>query len=146
MEAEKPYYDVNFWEYVYEKEAKLFMDFIMNKAKRLKELESKDLFTIPEPEANKIQKQINIISDELNALYGFKIFTDKMKSCYVDSIDKIYNAYHDRNFSLEIENCRLQQENVRLNENYLLSIDETLLWLNFSIKLIEQVTELKQKL
>ena len=145
MKEEKPFYDVNFWEDVYEKEVKLFMDFVIKKAKWLKVLESKDLFAISAPEASKAQKQINIISDELNTAYGFKIFTDEMKNCYVDSIDKIYNAYHNKNLALEIQNYHLQQQNARLLEDYLLSIDETLFWINFSIKKTEQVIELKQK-
>ena len=103
METGNPYYDVGFWELVYERERKAYTNLLVRRAKYLKFLEAKDLFAMPEGEANRVQKQINLLTEELNILYAFKLFTDDMVRCYVANIDKIYEAYTDRIHELENE-------------------------------------------
>lgn len=134
MKAANPYYDVGFWEYVYAKEYKAYNTILAQKAKHLQALMNKDLFALAESEAQKTQRQILYLESELTQLYGFKLFTDEMRRCYIDSIDKIYNAYHITNLALEVENYQLRQELLLLNNCYITSIDETLFWIDYSIK------------
>ena len=141
MECKKPYYDVGFWEVVCEGEESRYMVLVLQKAKRLKVLEAKDLFALPEQEAKQVQRQISAFNEELQALYGYKLFAAEMRNCYSDSIDKVYNAYSERNKVLELENHQLKQENIRLVEGYKASIDETLFFLNFLTELLQKQQE-----
>lgn len=134
MKAANPYYSVDFWEYVYARELKAYNAMLTQKATRLQTLMNKDLFALSESEAQKTQKQIQFLENELTQLYGFKLFTNEMRSCYTDSIDRIYNAYHSRNLALEIENHQLRNELLRLNDSYIASIDQSLIWIDCLIK------------
>jgi hypothetical protein len=109
LKERKPTYDVGFWEYVYALELKPFLRLIERKAAYLIELEAKDPFHLPQKEATHIFRRIKVLSEELNTLYGMKLFMDEMKNCYLDSSEKIYNTYHAKNLALEIENHRLKQ-------------------------------------
>jgi hypothetical protein len=128
-----PYY-VGFWEYVYEKETKLFDTLLTQKANYLKALKNKDLFAMPDDEARQTQRRITYLSSELNTLYGFKLFTDQMRNCYLDSIDKIYAAYYDRNLDLEMEVYHQYYGYMQLLHDYLLSQDEISYWINYAFK------------
>jgi hypothetical protein len=105
----KPTYDVGFWEYVYEKEQKPFLELIRKKISRLDYLEEKDVHNLPEQEAKSVCSQIKYLDEELNILTGIKIFTDYLKDCYLDSSIKIYNCYHEKNLQLQIENKKLKE-------------------------------------
>lgn len=110
METEKkPIYDVGYWEYIYELEQKPYLRLIEKKARYVKELEKIDLFGNPQQQAEKVFKQIKRIEEELNIMYGMKLFMDEMKNCYLDSSEKIYDTYHSKNLALEVENHRLKQ-------------------------------------
>lgn len=134
MKTANPYFSVDFWEYVYAREQKAYNAMLTHKATRLQSLMNKDLFALAEGEAQRTQKQIQFLENELTQLYGFKLFTIEMRNCYTDSIDRIYNAYHKRNLALEIENYQLRNELIRLNDSYIVSIDQSLLWIDCLIK------------
>ncbi len=134
MKATNPYYSADFWEYVYARELKAYSAMLAQKAARLQTLMKKDLFALSESEAQKTQRQIQFLENDLTQLYGFKLFTNEMRNCYTDSIDRIYNAYHSRNLALEVENYQLRNELMRLNDSYIASIDESLGWIDSLIK------------
>ena len=110
----KPTYDVGFWEYVYELEVKRYLILLEKKAKRLKYLKSLDLFMFPEQKSMSINKQIHLLGEELNALYGMKLFMDEMKNCYLDSSCKIHDVFYQKNLDLEVENHKLKEKLIEL--------------------------------
>ena len=110
----KPTYDVGFWEYVYEMELKRYLNLLEKKANRLKYLKSLDLFMFPEQKAMSINKQIHFLGEELNTLYGMKLFMDEMKNAYLDSSCKIYDVFYQKNLDLEVENLFLKEKLLNL--------------------------------
>lgn len=104
-------YDTGIWEYVFEMEQKKFLSYVDRKAKRLKSLQCKDLLSLPESEAVKINYQIKFLEDEIQIIYGFYKMTNEIKNCYLDSIQKIHFAYSNQNQKLEIENYNLRKSN-----------------------------------
>jgi len=123
METRKTCYDVGFWQYVYELEKNPFHALIIQKAKQLKALEGKDLFLLSETDAMKLQARKNYLTSELNVLYGFELFTDEMKTSYESSLEKIYDTYHDKIFSLETELYQLRFNYGLLHSYYMDSIE-----------------------
>jgi hypothetical protein len=126
MTANKPCYNVEFWEYIYDKERAPFIELIHRKARHLKALEGKDLSVLADKEAMNILKRINSLSEELNVLYGFLLFTDEMKNCYQSSLENIYDTYQNKINHLETLNFQLKKENQLLHDSYLKSINTIL--------------------
>ena len=134
------------WEYAFALERKQHNDFLVRKAKRLKALESIDLFTKPESEAQSIVKQIDYLTSELNTLYGFQIFADHLENAYQESIDQLYDTYHNKNTYLERELQSLSFRYNLLHESHLSTIDSLLLMTDKVIQQSDQIISLKQKL
>lgn len=130
MQAPKPFYDVGFWEYVYERERKGFDSLLLHKAAKLRYIKAKDLLALPEADAMQTQRVIKALTIELNTLYGFKIFTDEMRNCYLDNIEKTCGHSFERILFLERELYLLRAEYARLLERYLESLDACIFWNN----------------
>ena len=94
MEPAKTNISLAIWDCAYTLEKKTYNDLIVKKALRLKALQDKDLFAIPEIEVKSVVKQIDYLTSELNILYAFKLFTDQLEKSYLTSIDQIFEAYH----------------------------------------------------
>lgn len=137
MGANKTCYDVGFWQYIYELEKKPFHALIIQKAKQLKALEDKDLYLLPETDAMKLQARKNYLTNELNVLYGFKLFTDEMKISYESSLEKIYDTYRDKIFSLETELYQLRFNYSLLHSYYMDSIKSEIFLCGLLISKIE---------
>lgn len=141
MATAKPYYDVGFWEHVYEREQKSFNVLLLSKAERLKSLKAKDLFVLPEPEARQTQRAINALTIELNTLYGFKLFTDEMRNCYMDNIEKTCGDSLGRILFLERELHLLALEYGLLLESFTESTNDCIFWIERYMKAIKQSKE-----
>lgn len=137
METKKPCYDVGFWQHVYELEKKRFHNLIIRKAKQLKALEDKDLFLLAETDAKRLQVQMNYLTDELNILYGFEIFSDEMKAAYESSLEKAFDAYHDKIFLLEREVQQLRFDYSLLSDYFIDSIESEIYLCDLLISKIE---------
>jgi hypothetical protein len=134
------------WEYTFALERKKHNDFLVRKAKRLKALESIDQLTKSESEAQLIVKQINYLTSELNILFGFQIFADHLENAYLDSIEQIYETYHNTNTYLESELQSLTFRYNLLHESHLSTIESLLLMTDKVIQQSDQIISLKQKL
>ena len=132
-------------ECIYNLQKKSFTDLIIAKAKRLKSLEAIDLFSVAEKEAENITWQIKYLTDDLQTLYGFKIFTDNLEKAYHKSIEQIFDAYHYRNFSLEMELYQLHKSHSFLGYQHLATIDSLLFMTDIAIKKTDEIISLKQK-
>jgi hypothetical protein len=105
----KPTYDVGFWEAAYEMESRGYFKLLERKAKQIKYLKSLDLFSFSEAKAMKLNKQLQHCEEELNVMYGMKLFMDEMKNCYLDSSCKINETYQFKLLALEVENQKLRK-------------------------------------
>ena len=145
MDAAQTNISLAIWEYAYTLEKKTYNDLIVKKALRLKALQDKDLFAIPEIEAKSTVKQIEHLTSELNILYGFKLFTDQLEKSYLTSIDQIFAAYHYRNILLEMEIFQLYKAFSFLQEMNLATIDSLSFMTDIAIKRTKQIITLKQQ-
>ena len=145
MEPAKTNISLAIWDCAYTLEKKTYNDLIVKKALRLKALQDKDLFAIPEIEVKSVVKQIDYITSELNILYAFKLFTDQLEKSYLTSIDQIFEAYHYRNLLLEMELYQLYKAHSFLQEMNLATIESLSFMTDLVIQRTEQIITLKQK-
>ncbi|MBL0049664.1 MAG: hypothetical protein IPP32_16395 [Bacteroidetes bacterium] len=108
-------YDLGIWEFVFAKEQSLILNFIEKKVKRLRFLQTKDLFSLPEGEAIKVNSQIKFLEQEIQVVHGFYKMTLEMENCYLDSIEKIHSDYANQNLKLATENYKLKKLNAALS-------------------------------
>ena len=144
METHQTNLSLAIWELSYNQEKKAYKDLIVKKALRLKDLEAKDLFAMPETEAKSITRQIEYLTSELDILYGVKLFTDQLEKSYLNSIDQIFDAYHNQNLLLEIELFELNKSFSFLQELHVTTIESLSFMTDLAIKKIEQIITLKQ--
>ena len=144
METESPSIDLAIKEYAYSREKAAFNELLTNKALRLRDLECKDLFALPDAEAQKVHKQIEYLTTELNVLYGFKVFTDLMERSYQESSERILKAYHERNLCLERELSTLSAAYAYLHYNYMATVDSLSFMTDLAMRLSEKLNNTKE--
>jgi hypothetical protein len=132
------------WEYAFALERKKYEAFLVKKAKRLKVLESIDLLSKPELEAQSIAKQIAYLTSEITILFGFQIFADQLQDAYLESNKQIYDIYHSRNIYLESELYRLTLRYNLLHKLHLSTIDSLKLMTDKVIEQCDQIISLKK--
>ncbi len=130
-------YDLGIWEFVFDKEKGVFLNLIEKKIHRLKFLQNKDLFNIPESEAMKINSQIKFLEEEIQALHGFYKMTLTIQNCYLDSIEKIHSVYANQNLKLEIENHKLKKLNAVMADDLEFSYENS----KFAYELLLKTTQ-----
>ncbi len=128
-------YDTGIWEYVFEMEQTKFLSYIEKRTNRLKSIQGKDLFSLPESEAVKINSQIKFQEEEIQIIYGFYKMTSEMKKCYLDSLQKIHSSYSNQNQKLEIENFNLRKRNAELVNDLTFQVENS----SFLLELAHQL-------
>jgi hypothetical protein len=133
------------WEYSHKIERSKFKKLIVKKALRLTDLESKDLMTLADTEAKSISKQIEYLTEELNILYGFKIFSDHLETAYLESSQQILNAYQSQSGILVWELKELYKSYSFLQEQLESTIENLSFMTDLALKQTEQIILLKKK-
>jgi len=141
------------YEVAYEKEQETFNKYLVSKAKLLKGLRDKDLFLLPEAEAMQLQKQINDVDELVKVLHGFNVFTEDMKQCYEESIDKLYEAYPtfycDMMEQIAMLKQQLKEKDIQLKTEqqlHLNCMDTVNVFVDLAIQQTQKIIELQKQI
>jgi hypothetical protein len=144
METIKTNIALSIYEYAYTFERKKYNELLIAKARKLKELETINVFNAPEDEVKKKAMQIAYLSQELNTLYGFRLFTEILEDGYLQSTERIYNTYHSENEYLKFELNKFYKMNCFLYAMYNEALRSTSIMTDFAKMQTEKIIHLNQ--
>lgn len=88
-----PHLTLAIWEVAYKNEEQAFNQLLVKKAKRIKTVERIDFFGLEEKEAFRRNRELEILSYELNIMYGYFLHVCELKEAYRKSCSSINDAY-----------------------------------------------------
>jgi hypothetical protein len=111
------------WEHAYKQELASFDALLIRKARYLQSLKAQNLFDMPEPDALKMSKQIDFITDEITCMYGFKLYACKMRDEYMKSLESMYDFFKVESNSLTRDLKCLHREHEFIQNLYRQTIE-----------------------